>query len=75
MYWGGGTSCPDDFKSPLNTRKWKNCKTKIQKKRPPQSPTPHHYPGIHRIYTYALHKPCGMFRMSENGQLRNFADI
>ena len=46
-----------------------------KKKRPPQTPKPHHYAGIHRIYTYALHKPCGMLKISENGQLRNFADI
>ena len=35
-------------------------KNENSKKRPPQAPTPHQYPGIYRIYEYGLHKASGV---------------
>ena len=72
---GGGRNQPYGLLIAFKHAKMEKLKNKNLKKRPPLAPTPHQYPGIHRIYTYALHRPCGMLKISENGQLRNFADI
>ena len=72
---GGGGNQPYGLLIAFKYAKMERLKNKNLKKRPPKSPTPNQYPGIHRIHTYALHKPCGMFKISENGQLRKFADI
>ena len=41
-------------------------KNENSKKRPPQAPRPHQYPGIYRIYDYCLHKASGVLEISEN---------
>ena len=40
-------------------------KNENSKKRPPQAPTPHQYPGIYRIYEYRVHKASGVEEISE----------
>ena len=57
---GGGSKWPTALKIAFKHAKMEKLKNENSKKRPPQAPTPHQYPGIYRIYEYGLHKASGV---------------
>ena len=67
---GGGSKRPAPVQIAFKHEKSEKSKNENAKKRPPQAPTPHQYPGIYRIYEYGLHKASGV---QEIGKKRVFS--
>ena len=63
---GGGSKRPAPVQIAFKHEKSEKSKNENAKKRPPQAPTPHQYPGIYRIYEYTFHKASGVQEISKN---------